>query len=175
MWWQRFDHCELLLLFIIRGSFFEHIHFFTDRTHILTHNRLFYFLLRIHLIGLLAENHIIFSRRSYYFNLRVVVDSYLRLRTFRSISRGELNRLLAMWLSTIDLFQYFLYCRANNCDNRSFIGFFLQQTRQKFFNRRSQILISHFKRSFQYFVENFFIVLPRVKRRSMQNLVENDS
>lgn len=73
------------------------------------------------------------------------------------------------------LFQDLLHSRPNHSNNGSLIRFLLQQTHQKFPYSRSYVLIPDPKRCLQYLIENFLIILPRIKGCPMQDLIQDDA
>jgi hypothetical protein len=75
----------------------------------------------------------------------------------------------------VDLFHYPFDCGSDDCDDRSFVGLFLEKRQEKLFNGRPNIFVPDLEGHFQYLVEDLLVVLPRVERRSMEDLVEDDA
>ena len=61
-------------------------------------------------------------------------------------------------LLSLDLLYYFFDCGPDYSDDRSFIGFFLEQGQKKFLDGLTNGFVSDFEGHFQYFVEYFFVV-----------------
>lgn len=92
---------------------------------------------------------------------------------FFSFLKMQFRRFLG--LLAFDLFYYFLNSWSNDCNNRSFIRLFFKKWNEELFNWISYALVSDFEGHFQDFVENFFVVLSRIKGISMKDFVEDDS
>ena len=125
------------------------------------------------------NNPILFGRtvNRYYFGLtwifREVPSSLVTRFTLLILFRMTLLQFVV--LLCLNFLKNLLHRWSDYSYNRSLVWLFLQQRQQKLLYGWSDILIPYFEWHFQYLVEDFFIVLPRIEGSPVQNLVKNDA
>lgn len=181
-WWYHFwNLCYLSIALHTLGKYCLFIHFLAD-LHLLS-----LFGSRWHLVGFFTENvQILFRGGNHKIHLGVIFSyfwfilqgGYLGRDVIDVFNAGrfmmQLRRHGSLTWFCVHFLENALDCRPYDRNDRPLVRFFLEQTHQELFYRRSYTLIPHPKWHFQYFAEDFLVVLARIEGRAVEHLVQDD-